>query len=119
MNKSYYERKKSLRTRSTKPTLTDQSQAQGTDINVVIGHMLATGQPPGEATPVYGDFTELPEDLRGFIERSRSLKNLHGKLPPQLKSLSLMELLKLTPDQLTQILKPADIPQNKTEEPQQ
>lgn len=104
--KTYYERKALLRTRTTTPTMTDQSEAAGTDINIVLGHMLATGHPPREKEPIYGDFSELPEDLRGFIHQARSIGRRRTQLPPQLREMPVSELLALTKERLSEILTP-------------
>jgi len=106
MNFNYYERKKQLRTRTTKESMTDQSAAAGTDINVVIGHMLATGEQPGEATPIYGDFTIIPEDLRSLIHTARGLARHRSSLPAQLRNMSLADLVALTPAKMRDILNP-------------
>lgn len=108
--KLYMERRERLRTRSTMETATDQSEASNTDINVVIGYMLKTGQPPGDAKPMYGDFTELPTDLRGFIEMARSMNRHRNRLPEKLRNMSVADLTALTREQLGEILKPPATP---------
>lgn len=98
---------------STKPTKTDQSQAANTDINIIVTQFLRTGQAPEGATPIYADFTQLPEDLRGFIEMGQNKQALIDSLPEQLKGLTYEELFALTPEQITAKLKPADKPADK------
>lgn len=115
----YRENKKRAITYNTEPTLTDQSGAHDADINVIVGRFLKTGVAPGSAQePMYGDFTELPEDLRGYLETARSLKDLKGKLPPQLQGKSMEELMALKIEDIAAILtppdKPADSESNKT-----
>lgn len=102
----YLERRARTRTHTKTETLTDQSEARNTDINVVIGYMLKTGQPPGEAKPIYGDFTQLPDDLRGFIDTARSMARHRNKLPEKLRNMSVKELTALTPQQIKDILAP-------------
>lgn len=98
-------------TRDTTPTLTDQSQAKDSDINIIIKLMGHTGTVPGaKGEPMGGDFTGLPTDLRGFIEKAREINTLQRALPPQLNGKTLDELVKLTPDELKQILTPAPTP---------
>jgi len=98
-------------TRDETPTLTDQSQARDTDINIIIKMLEQTGTVPGaKGEPIYGDFTGLPTDLRGFIEKGRELKSLQGALPPQLQGKTLEEVLSLTPEALKTILTPAPTP---------
>jgi len=105
----YLERKKRLATRNTKPSLTEQSQANDTNINVIIKRYQTTGQVPGPAkAPIYGDFSMLPLDLRGFIEQGRSLRQLRDMLPTQLQTLSEEALLALTPEKINAILTPAE-----------
>lgn len=104
---TYLTNKQKARTRTTEPSLTDQSQAYDTDINVIVGRFLKTGAAPGTAQePMSGDFSELPEDLRGYIEASRSIKDTRRRLPTALKDMPIEELLALTPDKLTDILTP-------------
>lgn len=106
---SNWKKNKALaRTKNTKPTLTDQSAAADTDRTVIVKRYLAHGQVMGTSSqPIAGaDFTLLPKDLIGFIERGRSLAKLRAKLPPQLRSRSTEELLSLTAEQLTAILTP-------------
>lgn len=98
-------------TRDTTPTLCDQSQARDTDINIIIKMLEQTGTVPGaKGEPMYGDFTQLPKDLRGFIEKGRELKSLQSALPPQLQGKPLEELMSLTPQALKDILTPAPTP---------
>lgn len=105
-NRTLSDRRKAARYTSTKPTLTDQSAAQTTDLNVIVNQFLRTGQSPNKGNPRYGDFSGLPTDLRSMIETSRSVNNLRRNLPPQLKDLAVEKLLALTPDDLAKILAP-------------
>lgn len=99
------------RTTNNEPTLTDQSQARDTDINVIVGRFLTTGQAPGAAgEPQYLDCTELPQDLRGFIEASRSADELRKQLPPQLRDKTPQELEALTQADIQKILTPPEPP---------
>jgi len=100
------------------PTLTDQAGANDTDINVIVGQFLVHGQVPGGAKkPIYGeDYTQLPNDLRGFIEMGRTLKEHRDRLPKELQGMPLTELLALTPEQLTAKLTPPQ-QEAKKEEP--
>lgn len=115
---SYRDRKAAAITYTTEPTLTDQAAARDTDINVIVAQFTIHGQVPGQTgQPMYDDFTQLPSDLRGFIERSRELETAKAKLPDALKKLSIDALLGLTTAQLTDILtpKPADKPAEQKE----
>lgn len=94
--------------KNTDPSLTDQSQAHETDINVIVGRMGIGGTVPGNAQqPMYGDFTELPTDLRGFLEQARQLETLREQLPKELRGQKLEELLSMTPEQVAKLLTPA------------
>lgn len=104
---SYRENKERAKTRNDQPTMTEQSQARDTDINVIVGKFIKTGVAPGAAQePQYGDFSNLPSDLRGFIEVAESLAEKRAALPAKLKNMPMDELLALTPEQLTNILTP-------------
>lgn len=92
--------------RSTKPTKTDQSAASQTDLNVIVNQFLKTGTSAMNGVPRYGDFSELPSDLRGMIEMSRSMKERRRNLPEKLREMPIEELLALTPEQIKTILNP-------------
>jgi len=92
-------------------SLTDQSQAHETDINVIVAKMGITGTVPGNPQqPLYGDWTQFPRDLREYIETARTIDSLQEKLPPQLKGKSYEEILSFTPQEMADLLKPADPP---------
>lgn len=95
---------------STTPTKTDQSQAEQTDINVIVTQFLRTGQTPMPREGQYGDFSQLPEDLRGFIELGRSKQQLIENLPPELRTMPLEDLLEMTNEQITAKLQPPATP---------
>lgn len=98
-------------TTNTEPTMTDQSGAADTDINLIVKRYGVFGQAPGAATePVYGDFADLPIDLREKIELIRSIPQLQRSLPEQLATRSLQDLASLTNEQLTAILQPVVTP---------
>lgn len=114
----YKQNKANAVTFNTAPTLTDQSQASTTDINIIMTQFMRTGAIPNAREPIYADFTQLPEDLRGFIERARSVEQLKATLPKELAAMSLEDLVALKPEQLKAILTPVE-PTNepKKEEP--
>lgn len=108
------------RTHDDTPTLTDQSQAKDTDVNVIVKRYMVTDQAPGAPlTLMWGqDFSTLPIDLRGFIDLARGMQSHVDKLPKELRNLSIQDLIALTPEQLTQKLTPAPTPEpTKPEEP--
>lgn len=92
-------------------SLTDQSQAKETDINVIVAKMGITGTVPGSPQePMYGDWTHLPTDLRGYIETARELETLRAQLPEQLKTRSVEDIIAMKPETLAELLKPANPP---------
>lgn len=90
----------------TGKTMTDQSAAATTDLHVIVNQFLKTGQSGSRSTPRYGDFSELPEDLRGYINQARALNHHRTRLPEQLRNMPTNELLALTTEQIAQILNP-------------
>jgi hypothetical protein len=103
----YYDNKKRSKTVNKKPSRTEQSMAKDTDINTIVQRFAQTGQAPGApANPIWADFSELPTDLRGFIEMGRSIRQLTSKLPEQLRGIPHNELMSLTPDELQAKLNP-------------
>lgn len=116
---NHEERRAKGRTTNNEPTQTDQSQAANTDLNIIMKRYLHTGTVPATTkTPMYGDFTQLPDDLRGYIEESRTIKERRAQLPKELREMPIEELLALTPDKLTAILTPpATPPAQPTEQP--
>lgn len=103
-----YERNRALaRTVNNEPTMTDQAAAKDTDINRIVASYKVTGQmPQAAAQPVYADFSELPDDLRGMMETAKQLRQHMDKLPPQLRNLGPEQLLALKGDDLKRILTP-------------
>lgn len=100
------------------PTMTDQSAAEDTDINVIVNQFMRTGQLTAGATPpTQGDFTQIPTNLRDMIELGRSVRFHRNRLPKQLQGMTDHELLALTPDALRKILtdEPAPKPAEKKE----
>lgn len=116
---SYAFNKANSRTRTTGKSLTDQSQAKETDINIIVNRFLKTGNRPLAAKqPIAGDFSQLPRDLRGFIHQARSIRRLRERLPDALKEKTVEELMSLTGDELKKILAPpAEPPAKKADEP--
>lgn len=112
------ERRAAARTINNEPTETEQSSASETDLNVILKRYLQSGTVTGHGKePMYEDWTEYPEDLRGFIEHARSAAKLRKQLPKELQGYSLEDLVKLTPDELTRILTPPAPPPDKPAEP--
>ena len=111
---SYYQNRKRAQTitdLNKTPSLTEQSLANDTDINIIVQKFRTTGRvPAAQNQPMAGDFTHLPTDLRGFIETAKSIKETRRQLPPQLRDMPMEELLTLTHDKLTHILTPAPKP---------
>lgn len=107
----YKQNKADAVTFNEEPTMTDQSQAAQTDINVIVTQFLRTGAAPVPRTePHFGDFTQLPEDLRGFIDLGRSIGPLRESLPPQLQGIPLDQLITMSNEQITAILTPPESP---------
>jgi len=56
--------------------------ARDTDLNIIVEKFKITGRvPSAQQQPIAGDFTNLPDDLRGFIETAKSIKDCRAKLP--------------------------------------
>jgi len=107
----YHENKARAVTFNNEPTLTDQAGHKETDINIIVGQYLTTGQAPGSRKqPMHGNFAKLPTDLRGMVETSRSIERPRTNLPAQLAKKPVEELLALTPEALTRILTPEPPP---------
>lgn len=106
---SYYENRLRAQITNTEPTLTDQSQARETDINIIVGQMLKMN-----AEPIYpnkdmaGDFSEFPTDLRGMIEAAKAMEEHRKQLPVELRNKPVAELLTMTPEQIAHILAPPE-----------
>lgn len=116
MNNSIYKRNKEKAVFiNTEPTLTDQAGAGETDINVIVARYGISGQIPMTGQePMYGDFSELPESLRDYIETARTFAEHRQNLPEALRDMPLEELLALTPEELTnKLTPPAPTPEDK------
>ncbi|QCQ85019.1 internal scaffolding protein [Blackfly microvirus SF02] len=93
--------------RNSDPTETDQSQAEETDINVIVRKFAQHGQLPQTGNePMFGDFSEMPADLREMMETAKQIEELHGLLPAELKGIPMNELLQMTPQQMKDKLTP-------------
>lgn len=105
--KSYQQRKADAVIMNNEPTLTDQGGARDTDINIIVRSMGVGNTLPGNTKqPITGDFTSIPEDLRGMIEESRAIENYRSTLPAQLREMPMEQLLALTQDDLVKIMQP-------------
>ena len=106
----YLRNKARAKIKTVGPTETDQSQAQATDLNVIVQKFGVTVRSPN-AEPKFGmDLTTWPQDLRETFEVATSLRDARRQLPSQLQDLAVAELLKLTPEEILARLKPADKP---------
>lgn len=118
----YQMNKLASKTRTTTPSLTDQSQRDSTDINVMLkgatfGNLeFGKGAAPA---PVAQDYSNLPGDFRDMLEFTRQLPTYIGQLPPQLRDIPPERLLALTPAELTAILKPAKPSETTNDTPQE
>jgi len=104
-------------TQNNQPTLTDQSGAASTDINIIVTQFLRTGNAPQGKEGYYADFTQLPDDLRGFIEMGRSINTLRSELPEQLRDIPPAELFRMTNEEITAKLTPPNKPADKQDDP--
>lgn len=104
---NYYRNRQRARTINTKPSMTEQSQAHDTDINVIVGRFLGTGQAPGRlGEPIPdADMTNFPKDLREAIDKSREVHNLLRQLPEGLQDTPVHELLAMSGKELNDVLK--------------
>lgn len=104
----YHENAKRAEYKDDTPTMTDQSQGHETDINVIVGRYgignVATGNDPAGAQ--YIDWTLFPQDLATMIQTARTLEEHRAQLPEALREMPINDILALTTEQLTNILKP-------------
>lgn len=106
-NARYLARKEAAKYRSSKPTMTDQSQASDTDVNIIMGKFGIGGTVNVQGKqPIYADFTGLPQNLADMIRMARRTAELRQTLPNQLKQMPDEKLFALTKDELTNILTP-------------
>lgn len=99
----YQENRKRAITNTVGSTKTDQSQAGATDINIIMRNVMIHGTAPGSAhPPIYGDFSEIPDNLRDMIELGRSIDGHRQSLPAGLRDMTVEELISTPPDQLQQ-----------------
>lgn len=104
---SYADNKLRAIYKNADPTQTDQSQARETDINIIVHRYMGTGQIRSNgAQPMYIDTSNLPGDLKGFLEGAAQLEKTRKRLPEQLRNMSTEEILSLTTEQLTNIMAP-------------
>lgn len=113
----YYQLNKAKsRTVTTQPTKTDQAGAGETSLHTIISRYGVSGQMPvTNRTPITGDLTKMPTELREVFQMARSMRENRAKLPKQLRELPLEQLLALTREELDKLLKPASPPAPKEE----
>lgn len=116
----YQLNKLASKTRTTDPSLTDQSQRDSTDINVMLKGATFGNLEYGKGAapaPMAQDYSNLPGDYRDLIEFARQLPSYIGQLPPQLRDIPPDRLMQMTPAELTAIMKPPAPTPAPTEEP--
>lgn len=111
--KHYMLQKNAAKTKTTEPTLTDQTGANDTLITTIVRRATVGGeipQRPGE--PQYLDWRQIPTSLVDMIKLARSAKEARRRLPKALQEMTDEQLYKLTYDELKSIVepKPADPP---------
>lgn len=104
---TYRERANRLATVDNTPTMTDQAGSEDTDINVIVKRYGVYGtMPQGTKQARFGeDYSQLPDDLAGFIYTARSVERLRGELPFELANLTMEELVTYDTQQLAELLK--------------
>lgn len=104
---NHEERRAKGRTTNDGKSLTDQSQADDTNINVILRKYGVTGVAKGVAGPPhYLDHTEIPLDLREAIHLARQYNTVRQQLPEALRDKPVEELSTLTIEQINKILAP-------------
>lgn len=104
---NHEERRAKGRTTNSGNSLTDQSQANDTNINVILQKYGVTGVARGTTNaPEWLDHTELPKDLREAFDMAKRANEMKNKLPEQLRKRPIEELLNLTPEEVNAILNP-------------
>lgn len=108
---AYKARSDKYATINDEPTMTEQSEAADTDINLIVKRYGVYGTAPGALNPPqYGDYADLPTTLAEAFELMRSVPTLKSRLPEELAALTIEDIVNLTPDALNDILKPAPTP---------
>lgn len=103
------ERARTLATRTTKPTMTDQSGQNDADINTIVKTYAVTGQAPGaQRQGFYADLTQIPRDLKEMIDLAKDMETHRRKLPEKLQTLELDDLLYMTSAEIMEIMKPPE-----------
>jgi len=102
---TYRANKARARFYNTQPSMTDQSQANDTDVNIIMKKYAVTGTAPGAPkAPMYIDMTNFPTTLRGVLEEGRKMGAYRRALPEQLRDKPIEELLMLTTEEIQTIL---------------
>jgi len=104
---NHEQRRAKGRTNGSSVSLTDQSQADDTNINVILKKYGVTGVARGVAgAPQYLDHSQLPRDLREAFDLTRRAEDMRKNLPEGLRNKTVEELNKLTMEELNTILHP-------------
>lgn len=87
------------RTVNNEPTQTEQSDANETDLNIILKRYAQSGTVQSHGKdPMYMDWTQYPEDLRGFLEAKRDMEKARLELPKELRDIPTEELIYMTPE---------------------
>lgn len=105
----YQTNKIASRTRTTKPTLTDQTQRASTDLNIIMkGYKIGdvTVGKGAASPPTWSDYSNTPADLRDAIEIAKRLPHHVAQLPAPLAAIPPATLITMTPAEISAILNP-------------
>jgi len=113
---NHEQRRAKGRTTNDGKSLADQSQADDTNINVILKKYGVTGVATGRSgPPQYIDHSTQPKDLREAYEQVREVHALREALPEPLRHKTIDELDNLTMEQLNTILHPPATPPEQKE----
>lgn len=72
---------------SKDPKITQQNEKDAADINVIVENAKRGAIPPvgRNGAPMYGDFTEVPSDLREVLVMARRAEDLFMALDPYVR----------------------------------
>lgn len=72
-------------TNNTEESLTQQSDAEDCDINVIMKKYARTGQlPVVQLQPLYGDFSEV-DDFRGMQDKIKAANDAFAEIPAHIR----------------------------------
>jgi len=93
----YYQNRTHARTVNNEPSLTEQSMARDTDLNIIVEKFKITGRVPSAQHNPSRATSPTSRTTSGDSSKPQKHQDCRAKLPPQLREMPIEQLLALNP----------------------